>query len=165
MTRFTQKYTLVKFFDPIEEGCEFPSSNWPLHSTIIDTFAIDWVADEMAANLADVLASYSVVNSEAKDDQYFGEDGQVCVTLLDRTDSLVNLHRNVLAVLESGGLVLNDPQFAYDGFLPHATVQKSGRLNKGDAIQLAALSIVDMFPDEDPYKRKVLKTIKLRQIH
>ena len=67
----------------------------------------------------------------------------------------------MLSVLEEGGLKLNDPQFARDGFLPHATVQKHARLNKGDKVQFTALSIVDMFPDEDPYKRKVLKTIKI----
>lgn len=90
---------------------------------------------------------------------FFGDQGQVQVVLLNRSDSLVELHQDVLTTLEDGGLKLNDPQFARDGFLPHATVQKHARLNKGDRVQFTALSIVDMFPDEDPYKRKVLRTI------
>lgn len=71
------------------------------------------------------------------------------------------LHQDTLAVLEDDGLVLNDSQFARDGFLPHAIVQKHARLNKGDKVQFTALSIVDMFPDDDPYKRKILKTIAI----
>ena len=73
----------------------------------------------------------------------------------------MKLHFDVLAILEDGGLILNDPQFARDGFLPHATVQAHARLNKGDRVQFTALSIIDMFPNKDPYKRKVLKTIRV----
>lgn len=161
MQKFTQKYTIVQFFDDIDEGYEYSSDSWPLHSTIVDTFAIDWSVDEMASRLKDALKNHATADSVAEDDRFFGDQGQVQVVLLNRSDSLVELHQDVLTALEDGGLKLNDPQFARDGFLPHATVQKHARLNKGDKVQFTALSIVDMFPDEDPYKRKVLKTIAI----
>lgn len=161
MSSFTQKYTLVQFFDDIKEGYEYLSSDWPLHSTVIDTFAIDWPVDKMTVKLTELLDGYGNVYSEAGIDRYFGENGQVQATLLDRTDSLMELHLDVLDILEEGGLVLNDPQFARDGFLPHATVQRSARLDRGVKVRFTALSIVDMYPDEDPYKRKILKTIKI----
>lgn len=159
--KFTQKYAIVQFFDPINEGYEYSSDSWPLHSTVVDTFAIDWSVDEMVIKLKELLGSHAPAESIAEDDRFFGENGQVQVVLLNRSESLVNLHFDVLAALEDGGLALNDPQFARDGFLPHATVQKHARLNKGDKVTFTALSIVDMFPDEDAYKRKVLKTIKI----
>ena len=159
MQKFTQKYTIVQFFDDIDEGYEYSSDSWPLHSTIVDTFAIDWPVDEMTSRLKDALKNHATADSVAEDDRFFGDQGQVQVVLLNRSDSLVKLHQDVLTVLEDGGLKLNDPQFARDGFLPHATVQKDARLKKGDRVQFTALSIVDMFPDEDPYKRKVLRTI------
>lgn len=161
MQKFTQKYTIVQFFDDVAEGYEYSSDSWPLHSTIVDTFAIDWSVDEMASRLKDALKNHATADSVAEDDRFFGDQGQVQVVLLNRSDSLVELHQDVLTALEDGGLKLNDPQFARDGFLPHATVQKHARLNKGDKVQFTALSIVDMFPDEDPYKRKVLKTIAI----
>ena len=83
------------------------------------------------------------------------------MVLLGRTESLIKLHLDVLETLKDGELALNDPQFACDGFLPHATVQKHARLDKGDNVQFTALSIIDMFPNEDPYMRKVLKTVKI----
>lgn len=159
--QLTQKYTIVQFFDAIDEGYEYSSDSWPLHSTIVDTFAIDWSVDEMTERLKNVLKDHATASSEAENDRFFGENGQVQVVLLNRSSSLIKLHQDVLSVLEEGGLKLNNPQFARDGFLPHATVQKHARLNKGDRVQFAALSIVDMFPDEDPHKRKVLKTIKI----
>ncbi len=79
------------------------------------------------------------------------------VTLLVRSEGLLTLHRDIITTLEKGGLALNDPHFAYDGFLPHATVQRSTRLNKGDEVEFTRLSVVDMFPGSNPYKRRVLK--------
>lgn len=159
--QFTQKYTIVQFFDDVNEGYEYSSNSWPLHSTIVDTFAIDWSVDETASRLQDILKNHTVADSLAEGDRFFGDQGQVRVVLLNRSNSLVRLHEDVLAALEEGGLKLNDPQFARDGFLPHATVQKHARLNNGDKVRFTALSIVDMFPDEDPYMRKVLKTIAI----
>lgn len=161
MVQFTQKYTIVQFFEDIEEEYVYASNRWPLHSTVVDTFAIKWSIDEMVVKLTEALKHHATVNSEAGDDRFFGENGQVQVVLLRRTESLIKLHLDVLAILEGGGIALNDPQFSRDGFLPHATVQKHARLNKGDKVRFTALSIVDMFPDEDPYTRKVLKTIKI----
>ena len=135
MQKFTQKYTIVQFFDNIKEGYEYSSDSWPLHSTVVDTFAIDWSASEMTERLKNVLKNHATASSEAEDDRFFGENGQVQVALLNRSSSLARLHQDVLSVLEEGGLKLNDPQFARDGFLPHATVQKHARLNKGDKVQ------------------------------
>lgn len=161
MGRFTQKYTIVQFFEDVEEGYVYSSDNWPLHSTVVDTFGLKWSIDEMVAKLTDVLRRHTTANSEAGDDRFLGENGEVQVVLLDRTESLIKLHLDVLTTLEDGELTLNDPQFARDGFLPHATVQKHTRLNKGDKVRFTALSIIDMFPNEDPYMRTVLKTIKI----
>src|SRR5690606_1263291 len=119
---------------------EYSSDSWPLHSTVVDTFAIDWSIDKIIDRLAMILQGYTVASSKAEGDSYFGEDGQVQVALLHRSDSLVALHRAILATLEGGGLKLNDPQFARDGFLPHATVQQHARLNRGDNVQFTALS-------------------------
>lgn len=158
---FTQKYTIVQFLEPVSEGSEYPSSDWPLHSTVVDTFAINWSVEEITARLTEILQNHSTVKSKAGDDRCLGEDKRVWVVLLDRSASLVKLHLDVITKLEEGGLALNDPQFARDGFLPHVTIQKHTRLNKGDEVQFTALSIIDMFPNKDPYKRKVLKTIPI----
>jgi hypothetical protein len=163
MDKFTQKYTIVQFFDDIEEGYEYSSDNWPLHSTVLDTFAMQWTIDEMIAKLTESLKHHEMAHSEAGDDRFFGENGQVQAVLLSRTDSLTKLHLDVLAILENGKIVLNNPQFARDGYVPHVTVQKQVRLNRGDIVRFTALSIVDMFPNNDPYVRKVLKTIKINQ--
>lgn len=115
----------------------------------------------MIKELEELLASHSKATSVAEDDEFFGPEKQTRVVLLQKTDSLIALHYDVVERLEEGGLKLDDPQFAREGFLPHSTVQKHARLNKGDGVTFKALTIIDMFPDEDPYQRKVLKTIQI----
>lgn len=70
---------------------------------VVDTFALKWSIDEMVAKLTDALKHHATANSEASDDRFFGENGQVQVVLLDRTKSLIKLHSDVLMTLENGG--------------------------------------------------------------
>ena len=158
---FTQKYAIIQLFEPMPVGVQFSSDDWPLHSTIVDTFAIDWDAATIMSQLRALLASYAPTDSIAEEDAFFGPEKQTHVILLRKTEGLVKLHYDVIALLESGGLKLNDPQFAREGFLPHATVQKHAQLHKGDEVSFTALTIIDMFPSNDPYQRKVLATIPL----
>lgn len=162
MPGFTQKYAIIQLFEPLNVGARFSSDNWPLHSTIVDTFAIDWDAMTMKNQLEKLLEKQQPASSIAEDDAFFGPEKQTRVTLLRQTESLKKLHYGVISLLEHGGLTLNDPQFAREGFLPHATVQKHARLHKGDRVSFIALTIIDMFPDSDPYQRRVLATIRLQ---
>lgn len=161
MQKFTQKYAIIQLFEDVPEGAQFSTSSWPLHATIADTFAIDWDVPTMIEKLTKLLSSHVPATAVVEDDRFFGNQGQVRVALLKKTDTLVKLHYDVIEALEQGGWRPNDPQFAKGGFLPHSTVQEHARLNKGDEVTFNALTIIDMFPDEDPYQRKILKTIKI----
>lgn len=161
MQEFTQKYAIVQLLEETTEGAEFSASEWPLHVTIVDVFAINWSAQEMAERLMTLLTGRPPATASAMGHTYFGPNQDVQVTLLVRTDSLTKLHGDVYALLERGGLKMNNPQFAHEGFRPHATVQKHAALKPGDTVVLNALTIIDMFPGGDPHRRKVLKTINL----
>ena len=161
MQQFTQKYTIIQLFKDIPEGTQFSASNWPLHVTIADTFAIDWDVPTMVEKLTQLLSSRTSATSVVENDRFFDNQRQVRVALLKKTDDLVKLHQDIIKVLERGGWKPNVPQFAKEGFLPHSTVQKHTRLNKGDEVIFNALTIIDMFPGENPYQQRVIKTIKI----
>lgn len=161
MQQFTQKYTIIQLFEDVPEGTQYSAGSWPLHSTIADTFAIDWDVPTMIEKLAELLSTHTTATSVVEEDRFFGDQGQVQVALLKKTDGLVKLHYDVIECLTQGGWKPNDPQFAKEGFLPHSTVQKHARLNKGDEVTFNALTIIDMFPGGDPYQRKVIKTIRI----
>lgn len=161
MQNFTQKYTIIQLFEDISEGALFSSDNWPLHSTLVDTFAIGWNVPTMIRNLKTLLANMPAADSIVEGDTFFGPNQTTQVALLRKSDSLLKLHNAVVAVLQRGGLEVNNPQFTGKGFVPHSTVQKHAWLHEGDQVVFDALTIIDMFPDGDPYQRKVLKTIRV----
>jgi len=161
MQQLTQKYAIIQLFEDMPTGTQFPASNWPLHSTIADTFAINWDVLKMVDKLTELLKDHEQATSEAEDERFFGDNGQVQVALIKKTDDLVKLHYDVIELLEQGGWKPNNPQFAKEGFLPHSTVQPQGRLSKGGKVTFNSLSIIDFFPGEDPYQRKLVATMKI----
>lgn len=159
MQEFGQKYVIVQLLEEVPEGTEFAMSEWPLHVTVVGVFATDWSIPDMAERLMTLLIGRRSFATYAKDEAYFGPNQDIRVTLVEKTEELAKLHGDVCALLERGGLRLNDPQFAREGFRPHATVQEHAALQSGETVVFDALTIIDMFPNGDPHRRKVLKTI------
>lgn len=163
MQKFTQKYTIIQLFEDRSEGYEYPMTNWPIHSTVVDTFAIDWDIATLCSKLSKHLKTVSGANTVVESDEFFGENGQIRVALLEKTESLVKLHYSLIELLSGGGLVLNNPEYSKEGFLPHSTVQPHGRVNKGEHLEFNKLSIIDMFPEQDATQRKIIKTFPIGQ--
>lgn len=159
MQQFSQKYAIVQLLEDLPEGFECDWKSWPLHVTIADVFAIGWSVDTLSSKLKELLLEQSPFVTTALNDEFFGPGKEVCVVLIDKTKELTQLHTNVVKLLEAGEVVFNNPQYTKEGFLPHSTVQSHLRLHNRDAITFSALSIIDMFPDDDPYRRKIVTTI------
>lgn len=155
---YTQKYCLVSFINPIEIGTEFSMENWPLHVTLADVFAIDLLHTEIELKLNILLSDKPVVKIFANQEVILGTTK---VVLLDKTSEIIDLHLSLIELLEKNGAFFNSPEHIKSGFIPHCTIQKSERLNKGDRISIDRISLVDMYPDQDWQQRRVLKTFDL----
>lgn len=156
-----QKYVLIKLLEKVEEGTEFPATNWPLHVTLASNFVVDWENTNLFDKLSALLADCKPVEAIVGDDEHFGAQKQIHVTLLEMNQELASLHNDIIALLKSVGAVFDEPQYLEEGFRAHATVQPHARLHKADRIIIDELTIVDMFPHNDISRRKLLKTIKL----
>lgn len=154
-----QKYVLVKLLEEVSEGTEFSMQDWPMHVTISPRFAVDWKATNLYHNLSELLAAQQPITTTAGQDEYFGANGQVHVTLLAMTPALQALHNQVLQVLSQAGAVFDEIQYTGKNYRAHVTVQKRGRVHKGDEVTINNLTIVDMFPGQDIKQRKILRTI------
>jgi hypothetical protein len=130
-------------------------SEWPLHTTLADVFAIDRRDSHIDELLASKLLQYPSVKTIALQDSTLGTTQ---VVLLNKTQGLLNLHTDVVALLEENGAVFNTPEFNKEGFIPHSTIQQNERLNVGEEIVVDTLSLIDMFPSDDWQQRKVLST-------
>lgn len=152
---YSQKYCLVHFIKPVQVGTQFHMSEWPLHTTLADVFAINRQNSHIDELLTSKFSQYPTVKTTALQDSTLGATQ---VVLLDKTQELLSLHNNVVALLEENGAVFNTPGFNKEGFISHSTIQQNGRLNIGEEIVIDSLSLIDMFPGDDWQQRKVLST-------
>lgn len=162
MKKFTQKYTIICLLEDIDEGFEFPSNSWPLHTTLVDTFAIEWDKEALESKFEEIANISKSVTTKATKEAYFGPAQNIHVVLIEKTDDLVAMHYNVVNSLKQGGVKFNDPQYNEEGFLPHSTVQAHARIKPNATVKCENLALIDMFPNEDPYQRRVLKIVKLK---
>ena len=156
---YSQKYVLVHFFTPLQDGTEFHMDNWPLHITLADTFAIDRIATDIDKKLSELVSKSQTIIVSAIDDSTLGTTQ---VVLIEKTRKLQQLHNDIVSLLEANGATFNHPEFTKDGFLPHGTVQKNSRLQMGDEVAVDSISLIDMFPNNDWQHRKVLATFNLK---
>src|SRR6266702_4605581 len=156
-----QKYVLVQLLEGRDEGTEFPATNWPLHVSLASNFIVDWENTNLFEKLSALLANRRPFETTIGDDEYFGPQKQVHVTLLNMNPELKSLHNDIIALLKSVGAVFDEPQYLEEGYRAHATVQRHKRLNEGSAVKIDKLTIIDMFPGDDISRRKILKTVKM----
>jgi 2'-5' RNA ligase len=159
MQKLTQKYVIAHLVTDLPDGYEYSMADWPLHVTLADVFAIDGDPNDLLVDLSKQLSAHSTVKSEVVGEEWFGEDRSVYVKLLNKTDELQQLHETILAVLQRHNVKFNSPEYTKEGFRPHSTVQKNGRLELNDVVMFDSVTLIDMFPDENPTRRRILGTV------
>lgn len=162
MEALTQKYTIAQLLEPMAEGAEYASADWPLHVTIAGIFALDLASSSLVERLRRLLACREPFTVRAAVDAYFGLKKQTRVTLLEANEQLNALHYEVVALLRDCGAIFTAPQFNEAGFRAHVSVRPHTRLLRGDIVEFSALTIIDMFPDGNPYRRKILSILPLQ---
>lgn len=156
-----QKYALICLIEKLDEGTEFSFHDWPSHVTIVSNFVVDWESTALFEKLTSLLAKHKATQVTAGDDEYFGDQKQIKVTVLNMNDELVRLHKDIVNLLKSVGAVFDEPEYLDDGYRAHITVTKNSHIKRSDKVNIDAITIVDMFPQEDIGRRKLLRTIKL----
>ena len=157
--KYTQKWCLVALLDDVEEGFSFHRSDWPVHVTLIGAVDVTW-SDELHQKLEELIQRQSEITTKAIKENHWGPTGNVVVSELELTDKLNTFHMEIYELLSSHGATFNDPQYMGENYTPHSTVQKSGRVEIGGSVTLRSLSLIDMFPGEDGYMRKIVKTVQ-----
>lgn len=159
-----QKYVVVSFINRNTTPSEFSASEWPLHITLLANFTIKDSVDALTAqlnNLAQQLRPFaSVVEGEAM----FGPNSNIAVSLIKPSNELKDLHSRLVQIAKHLGATFDEPRFIENGFRPHATIQASSRLDEGQSVTINEFTLVDMFPDNDISRRRVIKDFKLTKL-
>jgi hypothetical protein len=110
--------------------------------TVVPPFETELEADAVAALLPRVPPIPVVGAAHER----FGSHRTVPVTVLRPSAALDALHRAAVDALESAGASIRDQRHIRDGYRPHATDQRTGRLHPGEHAVLSALSVVARAP-------------------
>lgn len=163
MQKLSQKYVIVHLIDDLPVGYEHSMKDWPPHVTLADVFAIKGDPKELLTDLDKKFGSNLSIKSKVIGEEWFGEDRSVHVKLLHKTEELQQLHEAILKVLEAHNVKFNNPQYTNEGFRPHSTAQKSGQLKLNDIVTFDSITLIDMFPEKNPFQRRILGTIDFQK--
>lgn len=161
MEQFSQKWIIVALFDEVQEGTEFEYTDFPLHVTLAGVFATDKTGNQLANELAKILKDEHAIKIEGDQKAAFGPYHNIPVMKVKKSPQLMALYARIYEFLADTGVTYNSPEYHGEGYQPHVTNQKSGYLQEGEQKILKSISLIDMYPDNDGYKRRVVKTIAL----
>lgn len=157
---FSQKYCIVQFLEPVEPGHVFDSNHWPPHCTLAGVFAIEWT-DQLKEKFRETIRRQRVFSSTTNGLDFFGANREVHVKLVQSTDELSGLHDSIVDFIEENNGAFNEPQYQRKGFRPHITLSQAYSVEDGTKVEFNTISLIDMFPDGDHLKRRVIETIPL----
>lgn len=140
-------------------GSEFSSSDWPLHCTIAGVFALDFT-DDVCQELSELVRARKPFQSSTTEVAWFGPEKTVKVRLVEMTDELYELHDNIVTFIYEHGGEFNEPLFLRDKFAPHVTM-RGDVPRSGEVVSFSQLALIDMFPDADHTRRRVIALMPL----
>jgi len=161
MQKLTQKWAVIAPLEKVTDGDIFYYTDFPLHITLAGVFAVDLEGAELAQALADSLRDQHAIRVTSHQKDWFGPNKDVGVMKIIMSQNLMNLYNTIHNGLLSLGAVFNEPQYEGEGYLAHATDQKSAVLKPQEHVVIDSIALVDLFPNNDGYQRKIFKTITL----
>lgn len=156
--KYTQKYTVVCFFDAQNAPTNFSALDWPLHVTMLDTFKTDWPLATLQQKLKTLVQATPPFDVQPTKQAMLGPNKDVAVKLLSPEGGISAFHAALMELAREGSFTFNSPEFVGEGFLPHATGQKDGHVDVGQTYRLTSASLIDMFPGGDHMQRSIVET-------
>lgn len=156
----SQKYVIVHFIDIAKVPKEFYASEWPLHVTLLANFRVAQI-EKLKSALATYSQELTPFSITTNDEALFGSNKNVRVSLIQPNKSIVRLHKELLSIALQLGAIFDEPNFNGAGFRPHATIQINSKLDDKQIMKLNNLSLVDMYPNKDINRRRIITTYKL----
>lgn len=158
MSEFIQKWTVVSFVEP-PASREFDRSEWPLHVTLAPIFACSLGGTGLTGFLAESVYQQEAFDLKVVETAIWAKP----VALLDKSPDIMQLHRRITGTLRQLNSVFDEPEYIGRAYKPHCTSQQDRSLEIGDSVQIASISLVDMFPGGNARERRIVKTIPFAQ--
>ncbi len=141
---------------PVEPKYNFSCKEWPLHVTLLPNFVVSNSLYELIDNLNEITQSIRPFSIQVGDDENFGPNGEVLVSLIKPEADILSLHSKLLAITKS--YEFDTPQYIEKGYRPHATKLVKSELVSGENYLVESMTLVDMYPNNDIERREIIRT-------
>lgn len=157
----SQKYVIVHFVDLARTPHEFSYTEWPPHVTLLANFTIDQPVDALVSELASYAQQTEPFEIRVEGEALFGPNQDVPVLLMQTTADIQKVHEDLADLTGVLGAKYDDPQYMRVGYRPHMTIKAKTQTGVQQAMTLDSLTLIDMYPDGDITRRRVIKSFVL----
>jgi len=153
-----EKYVIVSFINSSEIPNTFPSSEWPLHLTLLRNFTIKSPLENLLEELDKCSKNIKAFNMLVENESVFGSNKNIPVSVLQVNKNVTELHADLVTIADKLGAVYDDPQFVGEGYKPHVTVQGENKLNVGQNILVDNIALASFVKRPEGKMVKIIRT-------
>ena len=128
--------------------------------TLVHWFQSSTPHEQIVSTVKTVVSGQAPLQLVVEKEDLFGENKDVLVNRVSRTDELLQLHNKLVWSLEEIGVVHTNNDWVGDGWNPHVTHKAKSKLLPNDTFIVDSVSIV-CSDDFKHGQRKLLATISL----
>ncbi len=163
MKKLIQKWCIIVLLEDVEEGHEFDKGEWPLHITLAGVHTVDWHSKILVSDFSQLSNTVKPFGVRTVDQGNLGpENDPIKVIFIEKSPLLMKLHGQIINFLESNHAIFNNPEWNHEGYIPHSTIQRHSRIQANKKMVIVDnLTLVDMYPNKNNHRRKVVRTFKL----
>jgi len=137
---------------------EFLPSEWPLHLTLLGNFTTNAPIEHIINALINYTENIKPFEITVGNESLFGINEDILVSVLQTNGAIKELHNGLKGIMDAQEAIYDNSNFVGTGYNPHVTVQETTRLNTGQKILVGDITLVDMEPNGDSGKRRVVRT-------
>jgi len=159
------RFAVVAFLDDVALEAEFEADELPLHVTLLAAASTEADLDQVVSEVEAAYSSHGVFVARGGDDEAVGAD-EVDATLVVDDGDLADAHLALVVDLRDLGVRVDDPSIVARRYRPFVAVaaetdDRAGRIERGERLELRAVAVLDLAPDGDPDRVRVVDQFPL----
>lgn len=159
------RFAVVAFLDDVALEAEYDADELPLHVTLLTAASTDADLDQVVTAVESAYSSHGVFRAEGGDDELIGSD-EVEATLVVDDGDLADAHLALVVDLRDLGVRVDDPSIVGRRYRPFVAVaedsdDRAGRIERGERLELRAVAVLDLAPDGDRDRVRVVDQFPL----
>ena len=159
------RFAVVAFLDEVALEAEFDADALPLHLTLLDAASTEADLDQVVSAVEAAYAPGGVIEAVGGDDDLVGAAEREATVVVD-DGRLTDAHLELVLALRDLGVRVDDPTLVGRRYRPFVAVadesdDRAGRIDRGERLELRAVAVLDLAPDGDRARVRVVEQFPL----